>query len=59
MNKQTDKNGVKNIILKNFIQVSVSLCLKAKGVLLAHREAVWLGKGEIQDVSPTEFVHVL
>ena len=44
MNEQTDKNGQQNILLKNFIQVSVSLCLKAKRVPLAHRGAVWLSK---------------
>ena len=42
MNKQTDKNGQQNILLKNVIQASVILCLKAKRVPLAHRGAVWL-----------------
>ena len=43
MNEETDKNG-QNILLKKFIQVSVSLFLKAKRVPLAHRGAIWLGR---------------
>ena len=42
MNEQTHKNGQQNIPLKNFAQMSVSLCLKAKRIPLAHRGAVWL-----------------
>ena len=42
MNKHTYKNGQQNFYLKYFIQISVSLCLKAKRVALAHRGAVWL-----------------
>ena len=41
MNKRI-KIDKKIILLKNFIQISVSLCLKAKRVPLAHRGAVWL-----------------
>ena len=40
MNEETDKNGQQNILLKDFIQISVSLCLKSKRVPLAHRGAV-------------------
>ena len=32
MNEQTHKNG-ENLLLKSFIQLSVSLCLKVKSVL--------------------------
>ena len=32
MNKQTHKNGQQNLMSKNFIQISVSLYLKAKRV---------------------------
>ena len=42
MNGQTHKNGQQNLILKNFIRISVSLCLKAKRGQLAHRGAAWL-----------------
>ena len=41
MNEQTHKNGQQNL-LKNVIQISVSLCLKAKRLPLANRGAVWL-----------------
>ena len=40
--EKTHKNGQQNLLLKNFIQISVSLCLKAKRLPLAHRRAVWL-----------------
>ena len=42
MNEQTHKNGHQNILLNKIIQISVSLCLNAKRVPLAHRVAVWL-----------------
>ena len=35
MNEQTHKNGQQNLLLKNFIQISISLCLKAKRTPLA------------------------
>ena len=40
MNKH--KNEQQSVLLKTFIHISVSLCLKAKRVPLAHQEAVWL-----------------
>ena len=47
MNEQTQKSGKQNLILKNFIQASVSLCLKAKRVPLAHQGAVLLSTWQI------------
>ena len=58
MNEQTHKNGQHNLLSKNFIQISISLCLKAKRVpFIAHR--VRAAFDEIQEIDTTEFKHVL
>ena len=41
MNKRI-KWDKQNILLKHIIQISVSLCLKAKRIPLGHQGAVWL-----------------
>ena len=48
------KTGQQNLLLKNFIQISISLCLKAKRVpFIAHRGRSVLD--EIQDLNTTGF----
>ena len=64
MNEQTNKKD-KNLVLKNFIQIFVSLFLRAQRVPLAHRGNLLARKmgqshcGEIQHVNPTEFGNIL
>ena len=58
MNKHIKIDNKIFFFFEKFFSIS-SLCLKAKRVSLAHQGAVWLTDGEMQDVNPTEFEHVL